>query len=83
MSIHSLAQPITVLQAAESYLPWGRDVRDWVARMQSRSSFDRDDLRRLRAARSVMEGALGEVHAMLENRPDEATNVDEALRDQA
>jgi len=39
--------------------------------------------RRLRAARAVLSAAMGDVNAMIERRANEATNGDEAVREQA
>ncbi|MBR1362936.1 hypothetical protein [Bradyrhizobium ottawaense] len=83
MTTHSIGPATDMLDAAASYLPWGRDLTDWVGRMHSMSHFDRDQLRRLRAARAVLSAALGDVNAMIERQANEATNGNEAVREQA
>jgi hypothetical protein len=83
MTTHSIGPATDMLETAASYLPWGRDLKDWVSSMHSMSHFDRDQARRLRAARAVLSAAMGDVNAMIERRANEATNGDEAVREQA
>lgn len=81
MSTHSIAQPISHLEAAAGRLYWGRDLRDWVRSMQNISQPDRDQRASLRAARAIMEAALADIRPLIAGETDEAAKGNEALRE--
>lgn len=72
MTIKSIKQPISQLQAAEGYLPWPKDLKSWLVNLEERPSIDPEQRLRLQAALAVLENVTPRVAALLKEEPVEA-----------
>ena len=65
MALRSIGRPLTEVELAASYIPWVKDMQDWVSYVEHTSQNDAHSQKKLKAARKVAADAARRLAALI------------------